>query len=60
MHLIERDGKRMRVCSRCTLPEDTYIEHFAVNRSVLTFKDVADYDPLAALMLLVGRPPEGE
>jgi len=58
MHLIERGGKRMQVCSRCTLPEDTDIEKFAVNRNALTFKDVMDYDPIAAFLLLAESAEE--
>lgn len=52
MHLIERDGVRMRVCTRCHFGDDKEVAMFSVNMDKLTLKDVIESDPIAAFMLM--------
>lgn len=54
MHIIERKGKVMNVCSRCDLTGDTMISRFALNREELSAAALLEYDPIAALMLALG------
>ncbi len=55
MHIIERNGKVMNVCSRCDLTGDTMIKRFALNRETLSAEALIEYDPIAALMVMMGE-----
>jgi len=54
VHLIEREGVKMKVCSRCILGGDSERDLFSVNRDSLTLEELLDYDPIAGFLFLDG------
>ena len=55
VHLIEREGVKMKVCSRCILGGDYERDLFSVNRDSLTLEELVDYDPIAGFLFLDGE-----
>jgi hypothetical protein len=47
--LVEREGKKMKVCSRCDLRSDTVLEWLVDIKS--PFKPYFDYDPFTIALL---------